>query len=125
MDESFRVPGVGHQPHVLAIVNSPQERPQASLRRHRVRPRCRLVTHRGACRGRKVVHRGLALLGRSAIPEDPEGVPVGTFRTLNTAFGVLADSYAHQSIKMTTLGQHCQLAVDVSQLQIERFKKED
>lgn len=26
---------------------------------------------------------------------------------------------------MTTLGQHCQLAVDVSQLQIERFKKED
>ena len=59
------------------------------------------------------------------VPKEPESVRVCTLRRLRTAFGVLADCHAHKSVKMTGLGQHGQLAVDVPELKVERFEKED
>jgi hypothetical protein len=59
------------------------------------------------------------------VSEGPEGVRVCTYRRLRTAFGVLADGHAHKTIKMTGFGQHGQLALDVPELKIETFEKED
>lgn len=117
---------VGREPRIAnARVNSRQEPPQASLRRHLVQPRCRPAAHGDAYRGQWVVRPGLAFPARSAGPEDPEGVSVGSFGRMSTALGVLADSYAHQSVKMTSSRQHRELAINVPQPQIERLQKED
>jgi hypothetical protein len=60
-----------------------------------------------------------------AVSKYPKSIRVCTFRRLRTAFGVLADGHAHQSVKMTSLGQHGQLAVNVPKLKAKCFEKED